>query len=341
MEPLTPLEVVGAYEAHKMSLTRSGSVANANWVTTLAHRCEAYAYYNRTVKPSDRKAIEMNLAMIFAEGNDQARMIKRDLIDAGFDIEGEEGQMSWPKYQITGRKDFRIRKSGTASVRVEAKSCSPFTFEGINSVADLRHHRSEWVRKWDRQVCLYMVLESVEMYWLLMKNKSSGKMKIIPYTLGDEELNIANEMISKAERVNKLIQIGEMPSRDQKIEEPDTCGECEFFTTCLPNLNFGIGAISLDAERVAELSEMLDRRAEMEPTAKAFKNLDEEIKEECKALTAGGSDSETLAIGDWQALVAKSDRKEYTVKAQKITTVKFQKLSGLGELTSELSRTVK
>src|SRR5258708_1057108 len=48
-DQLSAEKLVADYRAYKGSRLHGRSIANANWVTTLAHECEAYAVYMRTV----------------------------------------------------------------------------------------------------------------------------------------------------------------------------------------------------------------------------------------------------------------------------------------------------
>jgi len=298
-EPITPQQLVADWEKYKLSQSHGSSMATANWVTALAHKCTAYAIYNRTVPPEKRRAIDNGLAMIFSEGNDQARMVKRDLEDMGYEIEGQEGQMSWPKYQITGRKDFAIRRRGSPRIRVETKSCNPYTWEKLSDVASIRHSRSDWIQKWDKQVCLYMVLQSVEVYWLLLKNKSTGRIKVIEYRMDDEVLSIAERMISKAATVNLHIEMEEPPGETDKIADPDVCCECEMYNACLPSLDFGSGARILTDEMAAELVAKADRWTEIRLIGKEFEDLDAEIKDRIKSLA--GEEATDVVFSDWVA----------------------------------------
>lgn len=312
---LEPREVVAAYEAYKRRQASGRSLATANWVTTLAHDCTAYAVFMRTVPPEQRRALDPRLGMIFSEGNDQARAVKRDLIDMGFEVSSEEGQVAWKEYAITGRRDLKIWKPGMRHrIPVEVKSCSPFTYDSINSVDDLKNHKWTFIRKWWRQLALYLVLDSEQEYWLLLKSKSSGQIKIIAVTLGDDEYRAAEEMIQKAQTANKLIQIGQMPSADMKISTPDLCSECEFFNVCLPELNFGMAAKILTDEMASELAAKTERLTELKPLAKEYEDLDEEVKAQVKSLCADGSDQ--VVYGDWVATI-----KDVEMKAQPAKTV--------------------
>jgi len=325
MRQLTPEIVVTAYEEHKARERSRRSIATSNWPTVLAHPCEAYAVYNRIVPGDQRRKIGSDLAMIFSEGNDQARMVKRDLIDAGFEVSGEEEQMSWPKFQISGRRDLLVWKEGfKEKVRVEVKSCSPWTFEAINSVTDLMETQKGWLAKWWKQVALYMVLQGVSTYWMLLKNKQSGKIKIIPFELTDTLLEAAEAMLKRAERVNHLIQIGAMPGDDLKIADREHCTECEFFSTCLPNLAFGPGLSILTEEDAMELSLLLDRRAELEGAATEYDEVDKEAKATIKVLNENGGGKLFMA-GEWIATVKESARKAYSVPAMTTRRIDFSK----------------
>jgi hypothetical protein len=319
---LTSDYIVSEYEKYKASKRRGGTLATSNWPTTLAHQCEAYAVYMRTVPPEKRRKIGTDLAMIFEEGNEQHRIVKRDLAEAGFECSDEETQAAWPKYQISGRKDLKIWKHGFAEkLNVEVKSCSPYTFDAINSADDLKKSSKDWLVKWWKQVSLYQVLIGVERYLMLLKNKSTGAIKIIEFHLDDEGYQAAEAMLKKAERVNHLVQIGAPPSADQKISDADVCCECEFFDTCLPEIAFGPGAAILTEEEAAELSAQLDRREVLEPSHKEFEQIDKEVKGQIKALTLGGANK--FVAEDWIATVKEVPKQTYSVPAHTEKHISF------------------
>jgi len=325
---LSPEMLVGEYLNYKRQRLHGRSVATANWVTTLAHPCAAYAVYMRTIPAGERRQMKDSLGMIFSEGDDQARAIKRDLLDMGWEVEGAEGQMAWPNYQITGRQDLKLRKAGFPSVYAEIKSCSPFTYMALNSPDDAWEHKYHFIQKWAKQVALYMVLKGVSRYWMVLKNKSTGQIKILDFTLGDRELQAAEDMLQKAEKVNRLIQIGQMPGASMKASDKDLCSECEFFEQCRPQIDFGPGARILTDETAGEMAEKAARREELKPLADEFKELDEELKGEVKGLLEEGQ--ENLVFGDWIATVKRVEKKAYTVKAQTQTQVKLVRVGSQG-----------
>ena len=142
---------------------------------------------------------------------------------------GDEAPLQWREYNISGKKDFAVRRNGSEAVDVDVKSTNQWTFEVLNSARDVRGHKSEWIRGWDRQLSLYMVLKGRWKYFMLLKNKTTGAWKVIVYKLGDEELEIANEMIRKAELVNQLVQIERISVEsvpvELKLADADVCAK--------------------------------------------------------------------------------------------------------------------
>jgi len=67
---------------------------------------------------------------------------------------------------------------------MELKSCSPYTFDKINSVEDLRESTHDWLKRYFFQVSLYMVLEGVEEYWLALEKQEHGAIKNHRVSLG-------------------------------------------------------------------------------------------------------------------------------------------------------------
>jgi hypothetical protein len=252
--------------------------------------------------------------MVFSEGLDQGQVVKRDLEAAGFQVTDQESQMVWTKFQISGRQDFTICKEGVnGKIRVEVKSAAPYTYAAVNKPEDLYGSSKDWLVRWYRQICLYCVLQGVPKYWLLLKDKSRGRIKIIEFIQDDRMLETAEWMIKKAEHTNKLIQIEATSAPiEDKLTDPDVCSECAFFDTCLPELQFGPGARVLTEEEASELAKMCVRREELESAKKEYMSLDEDIKDAVKAAAAGAN---KVVIEDWIASIKEVPKKAYTVAA--------------------------
>jgi len=77
------------------------------------------------------------------------------------------------------------------------------------------------------QVSLYMVLEGGGGILARAEKQEPGQLKIIVFHLGDAELEAAEKMIKKAQKVNQLIQLKvEQPPREMKLRDAEVCAEC-------------------------------------------------------------------------------------------------------------------
>lgn len=319
---LTPQKVVADYRAHKLEKANSSREPSAsNRCSELGHPCTAYLYFARTVPAELRPPISEDLAEIFDEGKKQERAIQADLLEMGYDIKRQQESLRWPQYNITGHKDFEISKNGSEWVDCEFKSVNPYTYEKLNSPEDVRESKAAWTQKWYGQTVLYMLLKGKKQYWLLLKNKSKGSIKPIAFSWNDQVWQDAEALVQKAEKVNGLVQIGQMPSADLKIDNPDECARCQFVTVCLPGMSFGPGAQILTDEVADELAGMSNRREELKPLADEFEELDGEIKARIKSVCPDGATA--VVYGEWIANVKRIEKKAYTVKAQTQTQVKL------------------
>lgn len=323
---VTPEQLTKAYEDYKVGKAKSFSgPSQNNRCSVLGHPCTAYCYYDRTVDPVHRIEISSHLASIFAEGNDQERIFQRDLLEMGFDVSQQQGSLAWPQYKITGHRDFKISHAGSPSVRCEFKSVHPLLWVQLNTPDDIKNHRSFFIQKWAAQVVLYMLLDSQTEYWLIMKNKSTGQIKVVVFEWNGENADYAENYIKKAETVNALVEKKNMPD-SMKLADVDICNGCEFLTICNPPLDFGKGVDIIDEETAAELAELAETRAKNEEAATAFDEADEELKGRIKALA--GSEKAQMVFGDWSAEIKRQNVKEEKAprKAFVKTIVKFQKL---------------
>jgi len=281
--------------AHKEAENHQAPV-NANRASSLGHPCVRYLTYER-VNWQDKAMLPPRVRLIFDIGNDIERRIKRDLEDAGFELIEQQRSYSWPEYQITGHIDFKVLIEGKA-YPVECKSMAPYTFAKINSVEDMLNAKYHYLRGYPAQITLYLLLDEKERGLFILKDKSSGAMKEIWVDL---DYDLGESLLKKAETVNAHVTAGTLPDR---IEYDDNvCGECGYAHICLPAVN----RKELEIIDSAELVMMLERRAELAPTAKEYKELDDEIKEQVK-----GKDK--LMVGDWLITGKTVARKGYEVK---------------------------
>jgi len=323
---LMPDNLISDYERLRASQSGYRGPSANNRCSMLGHPCAAYCFFDRTVPAERRAAIPEHVALLFAEGRYQERVIMQDLLAMGYDVVESQGSLAWPTYQITGHRDMKISKAASPVVRCEFKSVSPYIYDKLNTVEELRDSKLLWVRKWYSQVVLYMLLDGEESYWLILKNKSTGRIKVIVFAWNDEMFRDAEALVKKAEKVNRWVTAGQgnykagLPE-EAKLTDAEVCADCEFFAVCLPPLH-----LAPDARIIAddELATRLARREELQPAAKEFDELDGEIKDHAKAVAAGAS---SVVCGDWLITLKNYDVKEKRISATTATRVSISKVA--------------
>lgn len=296
------------YERYKLAAAKPLGPSSSNRCSVLGHPCTAFCFYDRTVPLRLRREIPAALAMIFAEGRDQERNFQRDLIEMGYDISMQQGVIEWRKFEIVGHRDLKISR-GDMSARAEFKSVSPFIFAKLKTSSDIRNYSWWAVRKWYAQTVLYMLLDDVQEYWLVLKAKSGGAIQIVPFRWNDEMWDDASKLIDKAQEVNGMVAAWRRdesfdPPASQKLSDAKICTGCEFFTVCAPAIHFGPGAAFLDGERAFELALKADRLAEIEAIGDEAAELEADIKSTLKGIA--GPETEVIVFGDYTATIKRS-----------------------------------
>lgn len=237
--------------------------------------CLRRGVYERT-KWTEKELPTPELALVFAEGNHQEKIIIADINQAGIQFLEQQSMFEWPEYCITGHIDGVIVDDGK-SVPVEIKTMSPNIFATVNSFDDLK--KKPWTRAYMAQLQVYMLMKNIDRAILLLKNKSSGGLKQIDCELDYE---LAEACIKTAEAVNKHIFAGTEP---EKITNIDTCRDCPFKLACCPDINFGA---ELKITDDPGYEEKIDKYMEMTEAAKECDALHETIRARAKASAIDG-----------------------------------------------------
>jgi CRISPR/Cas system-associated exonuclease Cas4 (RecB family) len=278
------IDVITPYLDYKKSKIKIYP-CHANRASAMGDECERRLVYMRT--SWDKQLLhEVDLQLIFDEGNIQEEALLTDLRNAGFKITEQQRPFSWPEYQITGMIDCRIGLNGT-SYPLEIKSMSPNVWKNINTIEDL--NRYPWTKKYVSQIVLYLLMGNAPEAILLLKNKSTGKVKQLNITLNDY-LDLGESLLQKAQRINKHVADGTFPS---KINTFKVCSECNFRHLCLPEILSKGGVEFIDNEK---LESNLNRRASLASASKEYDSVDEEVKEELKRYM---QDKENISCGPW------------------------------------------
>ena len=227
-------------------------------------------------KWQEKELPDIRLQMIFDEGNREERTVLRMLEDAGVVVNEQQSCGEWEKFEITYHLDGVILDGETA-IPIEIKSMAPHIFDSIDTLADF--HKKPWTRAYLAQIQVYMLGKNVDTGLFILKNKSTGAVKVIEVKL---DLTLAEECLKVCEVINAHVKAGTLPDRIQDVEK---CRDCPFKTCCAPGMNFGIELVITDDPM---FEQRIDRYFELKPNEMECKEVYELIKDRVKATAKGG-----------------------------------------------------
>jgi hypothetical protein len=129
----------------------------------------------------------------------------------------------------------------------------------------------------------------------------------------DDFLDLAEEQIQKADRINQAVLSKEVPPT---IDDVDECKRCQFRLHCLPDQNLD----ALDFVDNDELEAMLTRKNELSDLVKEYKDLEEQVKETVKG--------KSMICGNWHITGKWIDKKESIVKASRYWKATIKRIEG-------------
>lgn len=252
-----------------------------NRASEAGHPCQRFLVLSRT-KNHLRSLPDISLQRVFEEGSLHETAVLRMLQDAGLKIQEQQRSFEWKAYELSGNIDAMIVNDDGNKIPLEIKSASPNAFLSVKKLGplDLLKSKYSWQRKYPAQLILYMLMSNSENGILLFKNKVTGELYQMDFSLNDETLQYAEEIIRKLERVNEMVRAGKEP-------EPIRCEECKGCpfekTACFPGADYGDG---YDFMEEPALLEKLDRWKELKEAADEYSALDKEIKDMLKGKNA-------------------------------------------------------
>lgn len=220
------------------------------------------------------------------DGNHEERLLIQEILADGFQVVEEQVKLDDDRYFVTGKIDCKILWQGRR-IPAELKRLSPYAFNPIATWEDFK--RSEWDLKKLRQLTLYLMLHNEEAGLFILSNGIGGR-KYIPVPL-DYELGEA--ILKSLDVTNAALKSGVLPDRipyHSKI-----CGYCPFKRTCLPDMDFGQGAVLGDEE----LKTAVEQYVALKPQASEFEKVKREIAAAVKEkpLVVVG---DHLITGEWK-----------------------------------------
>lgn len=204
------------------------------------------------------------------DGNHEEKLLIQELLSDGFDVVESQVQIDDDKYWVTGKIDGKL-KWLSMKIPFEIKRMKPYTFEKMNAIEDLRSN--PFTLKYLRQLTLYLYLHSVEA-GLFILSDGLGNRKVIAVPM---DYTFAESILKDLDTANKHIKAETLPERIPYSSK--VCGYCSFRKTCLPDMDFGQGAV-MGGE---ELNQAVKRLQEI----KGFSSEAEKLKEGIKKATEG------------------------------------------------------
>jgi len=290
---------------------------NSIWASQVGHPCLRRNEYALT-RWQDQLPVSVDLQEIFDEGNYQEEIITKKLMKHGFEMRRSQQPLFETvkrngkklRYGISGRLDTEIhhpRFGENVWITAEIKGLEPRTFESINNLSDMIHHKRYYVRMYPAQLMMYLYQMNKDTGAFVLKNKVSGKLKLIPIVI---DYDTVEQLLKNAERINEVVaKIEESPEKadkylDDRMEYDEfTCGGCTYRHICLPDVDRN--ATLIDDQ---ELLEQIEKREELKPVFKAYEEVDEAVKELCKK-----KGMDLFVLGDFTVKVAKAPFAKYDI----------------------------
>ena len=304
--------------------------ARAWYPSQLGHPCDRYLVWRWTKWQAQRKH-DWILQAIFDEGRLHQPSVYSRLEQLGFDVIRESDRPTQYKIGgavISGRLDGKIRGFRTERFNpprvLEIKTTQGYQFDRLNSIDDLLAAEQHYIREYADQGYLYAFLENLPQGVIVLKNKATGVLKVIPFEL---DFGRAEELLQRVERLQPMVDKAADPPPipyDSAI-----CGRCPFLHLCYPPKEFGAGAGLIED---AALIEELVVRERLKPARDQYEDLDKGIKARLKRL--GMKAGAQAMAGAFLIQASERTVKEYTVKARTDTVFEISRLEETPTTTS-------
>ena len=252
---------------------------NSNRASMIGGDCERQLVYWRT-KWDEATPHDVDLQLIFNEGNLHEQALLSDLAKAGIEVIHQQTPSEWKKFKITGHVDGVIVVDGKA-VALEIKSMSSHIWQSVAFRGAGAYEWQEvaaafqskpWLRKYYGQLQTYLITKDAEHALMLLKDKSTGAIAQIHVEL---DFDYAESLLLRAERINEHVDNETLPERIMFDEE--ICSErfCPFLNLCLPDhKKESICYVSDDTAQ-----EYLEKREVVQQASRAYDAADAWVKD--------------------------------------------------------------
>lgn len=285
----------------------------ANRASEIGHPCLKYLVMLRT-RWEELPLPSVQRLMVFRHGKIYEAVARDYLTQAGFQIVEQERPYYWKAYNISGKIDFKLTLSHKKVIPVEVKGLNQYDFDSIDSIEDFLQNKKHWIRKYPAQLTMYMLMDGTsELGLFFIVNKVSFDFKPIwihlDYTFGEE-------LIRKAEAINKHVEKGTVP---EGVDDIEICSKCDFLHICLPEIKGKDLEVIVDEE----MEEILKRCEELKEIASEYERLSKLWKKKIEG-------KEKLLVGDFLIVGKQVERNAYTVEAGTYWRYKVMSVSEKG-----------
>lgn len=239
--------------------------ANSNTPSTLGHPCLLFLVYRR-LNWEDALLPDVELQFIYDEGKEHEELVRKTLAEAGIPLIESQRPYRWEEYNINGKIDGKALWDNIA-LPTEVKAVSPYIYDSINNINDVKDHKLYYVKGWFIQVNLYLLLAEEEYGLLIFKNKVNGRIKVIPVAI---DYDAGEEALRKAEKVEKYVQEHKYP--EPMRYDPTVCEKCPFRHICPVEVR------ASDVVIAEQLEALLDRINELKPYKEEYEKLWDDLK---------------------------------------------------------------
>lgn len=272
--------------------------ARSNWPSTAGHPCDRYLVWRRT-RWQEQAVHDAGLQSIFDEGREHQQKIIDRLTKMGFEVTETDRPFEFEGY--SGKIDGKIKsfkgERYDKPIPIEIKTCSPWVFARLKTEQDIITAKEHYIRGYQHQMTLYLLMNDAEEGAYIFKNKLTGWLKFIPAKI---DWALADSLVKRSKAIDAMTA--------NKLDPPaityddGICGRCGFLSLCYPPRDFGEGAeLIVDQDFLDALS----RHQELKPIKSEFEALDDMIGKRVKGHAL-------ILAGDYVIEGKESPRKGFT-----------------------------
>lgn len=249
--------------------------ARSNWPSNAGHPCDRFLVWRRT-RWQEQTTHDAGLQSVFDEGREHQQKVIDRLTKMGLEITETDRPFEYAGF--SGRIDGKIKSYNgerfEKPIPLEIKTCSPYVFDALTTEEDIARSRHHYIRGYQHQMTLYLLMDNAEEGAYVFKNKLSGWLKLIPATLN---WPLADALLQRFKTIDALV--AERADPPPISYDEGVCGRCGFLSLCYPPRDYGEGA-----EMIADQGflDMLTRHQELKPAKAEYDAIDDAISKRVK-----------------------------------------------------------